>query len=218
MKASFEQLTAWAKQADDPALVVVDILARVKSRQTIKNGSPYDAEYEVMAELMDWASERQLALIVVTHSTKAKAEDVFENVMNTTANTGATASNMVLVRNNGETGGILHIEGKDQPQQELAMDLIDGFTWQYSGEAQDVQMTQERKEMLIALYNSDNQACTRKQLADMLDTNTNALNRRIMRAQEAGYIKLRDGKVALTDRAAILITAALAQDTEPAFE
>jgi hypothetical protein len=211
-----DQLSDWAEQAEAPALVIIDILARI-TPPISKNVNSYDAVYQVMAQLMDWASERQMALMAVTHATKGKAEDVFEQVMNSTANTGASATNMVMVRASGENHAVLHVEGKDIPtsMQRLALRTVDGLIWECIGDADDVRMSTERREMLEALYDSDGQACTRRQLAEMLDTNTNALNQRIRTAQEAGYVMLRDGKVALTDKAAVVISEARAQQQAP---
>ena len=97
-----DELSKWADGKAHPALVIVDILARVTPHLSHK-GNAYDAEYQVMAALMDWASQRQIALGVITHTTKAKADNIFETVMSTTANVGATATNMLLVRHTGDT-------------------------------------------------------------------------------------------------------------------
>ena len=96
-----DKLSKWADGKAHPALVIVDILARVTPHLSHK-GNAYDAEYQVMAALMDWASQRQIALGVITHTTKAKADNIFETVMSTTANVGATATNMLLVRHTGD--------------------------------------------------------------------------------------------------------------------
>ena len=208
-----EELTVWAESVKEPALVIVDILARVTPSVAPK-GNVYDAEYHVLAALMDWASQRQIALGVITHTTKAKAEDVFETVMSTTANTGATATNMLLVRHAEDPEAVLHLEGKDMAPQALALRCGDGFNWEYVGNAEDLQMSKERRELLEALYESKDQAATRLALVAMLGTNTNALNRRIMRARELGYVLLRDGKVALTDKAAVLLAEDHVRDTQ----
>ena len=90
------QLEDLLKQFPDVKVVVIDTLQFVKYRQA-KSESAYECDYRTGRDLKGFAEKKNLAIVVVTHTTKMiHVEDDMANVSGTNGVTGAADAVVVL--------------------------------------------------------------------------------------------------------------------------
>ena len=107
--AGGERQFAELLNACDPALVVIDILAKVKRL----NAGYYDSEYQAMSEIKELVDQYDVDCLVLTHSSKPNAnesDDPFDKIIGSTALQGVPDNLMLLVNSGGQTK--LHTKGR----------------------------------------------------------------------------------------------------------
>lgn len=139
-------LDTWRKNADNPRLVAIDTLAKVRPPKGRQDS--YEADYAALAPLQKWAGEHRLGLIVVTHVRKMHAEDPLEMISGTNGLTGAADS--ILVLNRDQDGPKLHGRGRDIEDVEKAIRFERGL-WTALGDVDDVRRSSQRKAILEAM-------------------------------------------------------------------
>ena len=97
---------------------IIDTLAMVRGERPA-NESSYETDYKGLSELRTFASERNLAVLVVHHVRKMDAEDPLDKVSGTTGLTGC--ADAVLVLNRDSQGTTLYGRGRDIEEIETAM-------------------------------------------------------------------------------------------------
>lgn len=90
------QLEELLKQFPDVKIVVIDTLQFIKYRQS-KSESAYETDYRTGRDLKEFAEKKDIAIVVVTHTTKMKyIDDDMSNVSGTNGVTGAADAVIVL--------------------------------------------------------------------------------------------------------------------------
>ena len=107
----------WSEHADT-VLIVIDTLQRVRGR-TPDNGS-YAADYDTLARLKEFSDTYGVTVLVVHHTRKEGAEDVFNTISGTNGLMGA-ADGALLLHKDKRTASdaVLEVVGRDQPQLRL---------------------------------------------------------------------------------------------------
>lgn len=141
------RLDAWRTAAPDPRLAIIDTFAFVKPSRGQKQDS-YAADYEALSPLQRWASEHNIALIVVTHVRKMEADDPLEMISGTNGLTGAADS--ILVLNRTTDGPKLYGRGRDIEEIEKAL-KFDAGRWSVLGDVADAKRSGERRAVMGAL-------------------------------------------------------------------
>ncbi|GEM_PF-747023 len=157
-------LQKWLEDHSDVKLVIVDTLAKVKSRK-ITNKQMYDLDYQCIEALKSVADMMDVSLIVVHHLRKMLAEDdAFDAISGSTGLTGA-ADTCVILRKDHTGRPLLYIRGRDVEEQELALERDPDGGWTILGDAAALAKTQERGDVLDAM--EEGEAVTPAQLAKM---------------------------------------------------
>jgi len=60
----------WRRSVPKPALIVVDVLQRIKPAGRASRNS-YENDYSVLADLQQWATEHGVSVLVLHHTRKA---------------------------------------------------------------------------------------------------------------------------------------------------
>jgi hypothetical protein len=124
---------AWMGRHPDTALVVVDTLGRVMPPAMQGEGA-YQRDYRVGAALKARADAHPgLSVIVLHHDRKAAADDFVDSVSGTHGLAGAADTIIVLARRRQAADAVLKVTGRDVPEDEYALAIIDGMNWQASG-------------------------------------------------------------------------------------
>jgi RecA-family ATPase len=132
-------ITTWRNQHSDARLVVIDILARVRS--LARGQSPYQEDYKTIAALQTLAAPLGITIVIVVHTRKASADDPFDEFNGTNGLLGAADGGMILRRTRKQADAVLHVTGRDL-EEDLAVALnLDRNTalWVALGDADEHQ-------------------------------------------------------------------------------
>jgi hypothetical protein len=139
----------WCTKVRKPTLIVIDTLAKLRSAQSSRK-SPYDLDYEAVSGLHAIAHKHQVAIVMVHHTRKAEADDVFDTVSGTLGLTGAADSILVFTKKSGKA--VLHARGRDIEDAQIALQFDPSCCrWISFGDAADVFVSDERARILEAL-------------------------------------------------------------------
>jgi AAA domain len=145
-----EKLKEWIVQAKRPRLISLDTLAKVKARAKKEQQSAYDADYDAISDLRDFAGKYGVAIILAHHLRKLDADDPFDTVSGTLGLTGAADSILVLKRGQGQV--VLYGKGRDLPDFEKAVEFDkERCTWTVKGDAKTVQVSEQRQAVIDAM-------------------------------------------------------------------
>jgi hypothetical protein len=187
-----ESLTQWLDTHTEAKLIVIDILEKVRPRRT-KNGSVYQDDYLALAPLQRLAQERDIAIVIVHHVNKGKAEDFRDGISGSMSLAGAADTLWVLQRLSGDADAALRITGRDVETLDLALQFRDGF-WTALGDAEEYRLSQESKAVVEALRNAG-RPMTPQQLAKELGVLEATMRQRLKRMAERGeVVNLGDGR------------------------
>jgi hypothetical protein len=147
-----EALDAWLSEHPTCRLVVLDTLAKVRPRPRGAHGG-YMEDYEALESLLPIAAEHHVSILVVTHTRKASASDVLDEINATTGLMGGVDGFLVFRTERGKAEATLHVDGRDiEEPGELALRWDrELHGWTLVGDAETSRLTEERREVLDAL-------------------------------------------------------------------
>lgn len=144
-----DDLKEWCDSVTEPVLIVIDVFAKIRPAHS-KSKMLYEADYEAIGALQEFATDKKVAVVLVHHDRKMEAEDPFDTVSGSHGLTGAADTIIILKRTtNGVT---LHARGRDIEEQELAIQFNrDNCKWAILGTAQEIKRSDERTRIIEAL-------------------------------------------------------------------
>lgn len=144
-------LTEWIRESKNPRLVVIDTLARVKG-----GGKPglnaYEADYKTFAPLQEFASSNKIAVLGVTHFSKARymnADDPFERITGSMGLFSVADCTWIIQGKRGSSDQTLQITGRDVGDKQFELNRTNN-RWVLEGESDAV-----RKQRAIDGYMVD---------------------------------------------------------------
>jgi hypothetical protein len=145
-----DQIRKWVTSTDKARLVVIDVLAAMRSPRTDKQ-SPYEADYAAIQALQQIASDTGIAVTIVHHLRKSGSDaDPVEKVSGTLGLSGAADTFLILDRDSN--GTTLYGRGRDIEEIDAAVEFDRGnCRWRVVGPAGEVRRTDERGSILAAL-------------------------------------------------------------------
>jgi hypothetical protein len=182
-----EAIRKWCELANNPQLVVVDVLAAFRDPKKAQQ-SPYEADYEAIKALQQVASEFNISIIVVHHMRKAGANsDPFDTVNGTLGLSGAADSVMIINRDG--QGPTLYARGRDIETVEDAI-AFNGETcrWTIQGVAEDIRRSDERGAILSLLIDAD-EPMTVSEIVIGTQMPRNSADQLLFKMQRAGEVK-----------------------------
>ena len=113
-----ERLSDFWSEHTDTVLIIIDTLQRVRSRTP--DGGSYAADYDTLARLKEFSDTFGVTVLIVHHTRKEGAEDVFNMISGTNGLMGA-ADGALLLHKDKRTASdaVLEVVGRDQPQLRL---------------------------------------------------------------------------------------------------
>ena len=122
-----EQVDAFVAEHPDTVLVIIDTLQMVRP---IHNAT-YANDYRDLSVLKRLADKHGIAILLIHHLRKEKAEDVFHRISGTTAISGAVDSSFTLVEEKRGSGRArLTCVGRDIEYRELELERSGDNVWQ----------------------------------------------------------------------------------------
>ena len=138
------QIDTFMQTHHGTALIVIDVLARVRSQTTTSRTDAYRLDYSDMTVLKQLADKHHICIMVVHHTRKMRDDsDVFNDVSGSTGITGAADTAFVLCKDKrADTRGTLHIIGRDVEAQECIVEMDNNCHWQRIGSTDEVHAQQ----------------------------------------------------------------------------
>jgi hypothetical protein len=181
-----EDLNHWIDEHPGAKLIVIDILEKVRPPRT-RNGSVYADDYAAVAPLQRLAQDRGIALVIVHHTNKAKADDFRNTPSGSESLLGGVDTLWSLRRIAGETAAVLQITGREVIETaELAMQFKDGF-WTAMGDAATTVLNPAHQAIIDTLRIAG-YPMTPSQLATKLEVNLNTMKVHLLRLVERGLV------------------------------
>ena len=149
-----DQLLSYLESHMDCKLIVIDTLGEIMTSKTVDeigNGGQYAKEKEAYDRLIALARNRQVAIVVIDHTTKTVVDkDVFRSIRGTYATSGSYDTLMVLSvpkqADSGERVRRLSVKGKAVAEQEICIVLDEN--WEIKEASNSLQYEQSKKERI----------------------------------------------------------------------
>jgi hypothetical protein len=148
-----ECLDNWIKSKENPRLVVIDTLARIKPRQSKSAGTAYDADNLLMNGIQKLAVQNNLTVVFITHLSKAAQDYSFDKIQGSVGVQGMTDAMWMLDRGDGiNSKASLSGRGRDILDFEYAL-TWDNETMSYSfeGNLDVINQNENRSEITRAM-------------------------------------------------------------------
>lgn len=196
-----QAIEAWLDQYPDAKLVVVDTLASIAPAPDARKTS-YQADYDGLKGLQRIAAARPgLAIVVNTHSRKAGADDVLDEISGTTGKSGAVDHVWVMRRTRGDDEAELHIQPRRAASAVRALTFDpQSVSWRIGGDAEASKAASMRADILATLADDD---FWPNDLASYLDIDTDSgkaqVRKQLQALKKQGLVEKADkGKYSLT--------------------
>lgn len=200
--ANFDIATDWKRGAEgialldgyceahkDTRLIVIDIWARFRPSRDPK-ADAYEQDYNALQELNAWAESRNVTVIVIHHTRKAKSEDVFEEISGTTGIVGAVATALILTRSpDMPDEQLLHMTGRDLIIDEPIALKWDNYTCQHIFVATGAEASSSAERRRILAVMEDDQEYHLKDLAAAVGKSMKALDNHLRRLMDDRLIQ-----------------------------
>ena len=109
----YQQLDAWVQDASEPALIIIDTLARIRPAGK-RNENAYESDPRQYGELQKWASGKRVAVVVVHHLRKSKeSDDWYDRINGSNGLVGVADAVIGLMGKRGDPVSRLNVTGRD---------------------------------------------------------------------------------------------------------
>jgi hypothetical protein len=185
-KGGVEEIDAWCETHPDARAVIIDIFARFRA-PTTSNRNAYEQDYAALERLQKLATRRRIAILIVHHTRKGASDDPVEEISGTLGLGGGADGFLVLKRT--ASGGTLTGRCRDTDDVDLALQFSrETCRWTILGEAEDVQRSEHKGRVLVALEEAGVTGLTPSEIATEVDglkhENAKKLLRRMAGAAE----------------------------------
>ena len=117
-----QQLEGFIREHPDVRLIIIDTLQKV--REIGGDRYSYASDYEIVTKLKTFSDRYGICLLVVHHTRKMEAEDSFDMISGTNGLLGAADGAFIMQKKRRtDNTALLDIVGRDQPDQELTLEL-----------------------------------------------------------------------------------------------
>ena len=114
------QIRSFVRAHPDTGLIIIDTLKRVRESGGAEYS--YNSDYDIVAKLKDIADSCHVAMVIVHHTRKQRAEDIYEMISGTNGLLGAADGAFLLSKEKRTANeAALHIVGRDQADQRILL-------------------------------------------------------------------------------------------------
>ena len=154
-----ECLENWIKSKENPRLVVIDTLARIKPRVSKNSGTAYDQDNLLMNGIQKIAVQNNLTIVFITHLSKATQDYSFDKIQGSVGIQGMTDAMWMLDRGDGANSkASLKGRGRDILDFEYALNWDnETMSYTFEGNLVEINKHENRQEILIAMKELHNE-------------------------------------------------------------
>ncbi len=117
-----EQLEDFIHNHPSTKLIVIDTLKKI--RDTVQEQFSYNSDYEIIDGLKDFAEKHKICLLVVHHTRKQAADDIFDTISGSNGLMGAADGAFVMTKKNRiSSKAMLDIVGRDNADQRFQLEF-----------------------------------------------------------------------------------------------
>ena len=188
--SGFEEcLYNWIKSKENPRIVIIDTLARIKPRQGKSAGTAYAADNLLMNGIQKLAVQNNLTVMFITHLSKASQEYGFDKIQGSVGVQGMTDAMWMLDRGDGVNSKASLIgRGRDILDFEYALDWDnEAMSYKFEGNLDFINMNENRAEIIKAMeeLHKETQEIRPRDVAKYYGFSTNSKDgRRIARTMQ----------------------------------
>lgn len=183
-----EDLDAWLTNYPDCRLVVIDTLAKIRKAAS-RIAGVYADDYAAIGPFKTLADRHGCAVVLIHHTRKMGADDVFDSVSGSTGLTGAADTTIILKKDRTRADAILHVTGRDVEEQELALKFDSRFCqFNLLGSAEEYRISREQQQ-IVSLLRQFPDGLTPTKMATQLDKKRTAVQMILRKMLEAGLVK-----------------------------
>jgi 5S rRNA maturation endonuclease (ribonuclease M5) len=185
-EGGLEELEVWLMAHPEARLIVIDTLKRVRPRAKGR-AQLYDVDYEAVEPLGNLGRKYGISIAVVHHSRKMESDDPLDLISGSFGLSGAADGAMVLKRARGQVDAVLHSNGRDFEDQELALRWDAAiYGWKMVGDAEEVCLSKERRDVIELLRVE--KSITPKKAAQILNRNEGTMRKMMSAMYKDGQI------------------------------
>lgn len=188
------QLDAYLADHPDTKVVFIDTLAKIRPKRR-KGGDLYDEDYDIGSTLKIVAEKHGVAIILIYHTRKARAEDPLDEIRDTLGLTGGVDNCLVLRRARGQADAELFVSGRDIAEEKgyaLTWDRITA-QWIIAGDAAEFSLSTARRQVLDVLAEAPD-GLTPLDVARKLNKPHSAVKKLMWTMSKDGTLRATDGR------------------------
>ena len=147
-----ESLINWIESKDNPRLVIIDTLARLKPQQRKSSMTAYDLDNKLLNKIQTIAVQNNLTIVFVTHLSKATQEYNFDRIQGSVGMQGMTDFMWLMDRGDNSNHASIVGRGRDIPDFEYAVKWNEeNFQYDFVGNMHMVSLTENRRQVIDAM-------------------------------------------------------------------
>ncbi len=167
--------------------IVIDTLGRGIADKRRKDNSMYNADYDLSSALQRLTMERKICILLIHHTRKEGAENVFDEISGTTGLTAGFDTMLVLKKK--DNMHTLHVTGRDIAETEYQLEFDESScVWKAEQKASEVKMTVEREE-IFELMKSYKRRMKTGEIARILGKSTSNISKMLGKMVKEGTLK-----------------------------
>lgn len=185
-KGGIDYLQKILENRPDIKLVTIDTFGRFRPRRG-RTDDIYSSDYADLQQLHSLSANYEIGILLVHHSRKETSEDAIDNILGSTALSGAADSLLILKRKSRmDAEAVLYVSGRDIRDQELALSF-DAGVWSYKGNSLDLRLTAERRAIRSILKDAG-KPLTPTEVATVARKTVTATHNLLSRMVDAGEV------------------------------
>lgn len=177
------------KKNEDVKVVCIDTKGRFSQG---REDESFQSDYTWMSQLKKVADEMKVAIILVTHFRKKRAdEDPFEVISGTYANMAAADTTIMLKRLRNQNKGMLSVTSRDfqEIEKDIFFDNV-SCTWHAASgnKLRNENLTPERQKILDAIYQIGSE-CSPQEIADIVGGTSKNISNMLGVMKSYGFVE-----------------------------
>ena len=147
-----ECVQEWINSKDNPRLIIIDTLARIRPRARKSSGTAYDIDNELLSKIQTIAIQNNITIACISHLSKAQQEYNFDRIQGSVGVQGISDFMWLIDRGDNSNQASIVGRGRDMNDFEYAVKWNED-KWQYdfTGNLQMVQLTENRRQVIDAM-------------------------------------------------------------------